>query len=58
MKLGIRINITQVDDEIIHSLHEIYDVHEFNEKQYPTAFREYLKSIKEKAIKLASGDTT
>ena len=56
MKIGIRIKITEETEEFSHYLFDIYDVQEFNEKQYPNKFNEYLESLKQKTFILASGD--
>lgn len=52
MKIAIRINITQVDDDIIHNLYEIYDVYEYNNKNYPNGYKNLVDSLKSKSKKL------
>ena len=57
MKIGIRVEITQVTDDIVHSLFQIYDIVEMDNKQYPNKTKEFLEKIKLSSLQLVTGET-
>lgn len=51
--IGISITISQETDDMSHILFRIFNICDFDDKQYPKEYKDFVQKIIKKAIELA-----